>query len=331
VSRRTVLTLGPNDWARSRFVRSLLFETAQAVRVLAHPRQQVHQRAWLNVIDQDDARAHLPVLAALNPTAGWVPDFLAPPPRAGERSVDDELAELAGYPAPLIAADLRRSLDSHPTRGRRAALEPLIAAPEAALDQVLAELRWAWTALVAPFWAPVRELITADIAYRSREISRAGLGPALAELHPSVTWNDGSITIDPGHDNGVIDLAGRGLALMPSAFAWPDVIVVHELPWPPTLVYPARGIGDLWTVPVPPPAALAGVLGRTRAVLITDLAQPSTTTALAARHHLSPAAVSTHLGRLRAAGLVGRHRLGKEVQYQRTALAEALIRAGRRT
>ena len=112
---------------------------------------------------------------------------------------------------------------------------------------------------------------------------------------------------------------------MPSAFAWPDVLVIHEPPWPPTLVYPARGIGDLWTANSRPPAGLAGVLGSTRALLIADLGQPATTIALAARHHLSPAAVSTQLGRLRDAGLVTSHRLGKEVHYRRTPLAEALV------
>ena len=80
----------------------------------------------------------------------------------------------------------------------------------------------------------------------------------------------------------------------------------------------------------PPPARLAGVLGRTRALLIADLAAPSTTTALAARHRLSPASVSAQLTRLREAGLVSSHRLGKEVHYQRTPVAEALIQADAR-
>jgi DNA-binding transcriptional ArsR family regulator len=105
--------------------------------------------------------------------------------------------------------------------------------------------------------------------------------------------------------------------------------VAYEPPWPPTLVYPARGIGELWTVAPPAPARLAGVLGATRALLIADLAQPATTTSLADRHGLSPAAVSAQLGRLRDAGLVTSRRVGKEVQYQRTRAAEMLIHAAR--
>ena len=51
-------------------------------------------------------------------------------------------------------------------------LAPLIADPDAAIARIVEELRWAWTALIAPFWVPVRELINADIAFRSREITR---------------------------------------------------------------------------------------------------------------------------------------------------------------
>ena len=302
-----------------------------AVRALMYPRKQVHQRAWLDTINQNAARAQLPVLEALNPSAGWIPDFLAPPPSPTDRSVDDELAKIASYSPALVAADVQRSLDSAPTRRRRALLEPLIADPETALAQTVAELQWAWTTLIAPFWAPVRELITADIGYRSREITRSGLGPALRDLHASVTWADDAITIDPASQDVRIDVAGRGLALMPSAFAWPDVIFVHDPPWSPTIVYPARGIGDLWSAPPTPSAGLAGILGTTRALLLTDLALPSTTTALATRHQLSPATVSTQLGRLRDAGLISGQRLGKEVHYRRTPLADALIHAAPRS
>ena len=326
--RRTRLRLGPDDWARCRFVRSTLFEVAQAVRVLFHSRSQRYQQPGLDTIDQSQARARRPVLGAVNPDRGWIPDFIAPPAQLGDRSVEDELALVAGYPIDLVAADLRRSLDSHLTQRRRAVLEPLIADPEAGRAAVVSELRWAWNTLIEPSWTSVNELISTDIAYRSREIARAGLGPALGDLHASVTWNEGSITVEPAHEAIDLDLAGQGLALMPSAFCWPGVILIYDQPWTPTLVYPARGIGDLWTVPAPPPARLAGVLGRTRALLIADLAAPSTTTALAARHQLSPASVSAQLIRLRDAGLVSSHRLGKEVHYQRTSLAEALIQAG---
>ena len=325
---RMTLTLGADDWARTRFVHSQLWETAQAVRTLTHGRRHLHHRSWLDTVDARGAAERLPVLTALNPTAGWVPDFLAPPPQPGHRDIDEELAEVARYPDHLAAADLQRSLDSHPTRARRAVLEPLIDAPVVAVARIVAEMRWAWFALLAPFWSPVDELVGGDVMYRSRLIARGGLGRMLEDLHPSVAWRDGSVTVDHT-EQLTIDLAGRGLALMPSAFVWPDVIVVHDHPWPPTLVYPARGIGKLWTSPPVPAPGLVGVLGRTRALLLTDLSRPATTTVLARRHALSPAAVSTQLHRLHQAGLVSAHRSGKEVHYQRTPTADALVTARR--
>ncbi len=205
-------------------------------------------------------------------------------------------------------------------------LEPLIAAPEVALARILEELTWAWNELLAPFWSQVHELIDADIAYRSRQSSRMGLGQALMDLHPDVGWRDGTITVEHS-DDITVDLAGQGLTLMPSAYVWPRVLLALDPPWPLTLVYPARGIGELWSAPPAAPSGLAGVLGATRALLLADLAQPASTTTLAARHHLSPAAVSTQLGRLRDAGLVGSRRQGKEVLYQRLRSAEHLLQA----
>ena len=61
---------------------------------------------------------------------------------------------------------------------------------------------------------------------------------------------------------------------MPSAYAWPVVAAIVDGPWQPTLVYPARGVAELWAVPTPPPRALARLLGQTRALLLVSLEPP---------------------------------------------------------
>ena len=49
------------------------------------------------------------------------------------------------------------------------------------------------------------------------------------------------------------------------------------LPYQPMLVYPVTGAGTLWTSgPPPAPGALAALLGRTRAQILTALADPAT-------------------------------------------------------
>jgi DNA-binding transcriptional ArsR family regulator len=323
---QTLIRLGAGDWARTRFVRSPLFEATQAVRALLHSRKQLHQRNWLERVDVAAARARLPVLRALNPSFGWVPDFLTPPPGARAAGIDDEVDVVAGWPPAVVAAEMRRSLDSGPSRARQAVLRPLIAEPERALDLVVAELRWAWDSLLAPFWPAVHDLIDADIAHRAAAVTTAGLGPALDDLHPRISWTAEGVAVRI-EVAPVLDLAGSGLALMPSVFAWPDVIITHEGGWPTTLIYPARGIGELWTAPPEPSRGLMRALGATRARLLADLGRPATTTALATRHSLSPASVSAQLTRLREAGLLVGRRAGKEVHYRRTPLADALVRA----
>lgn len=71
--------------------------------------------------------------------------------------------------------------------------------------------------------------------------------------------------------------------------------------------------------------AVAAVLGRSRALLLTELESPAATTELARRAGISAAGVSQHLTALRDAGLVTAHRAGRSVLYARTSVADALI------
>ena len=118
---------------------------------------------------------------------------------------------------------------------------------------------------------------------------------------------------------------------MPSAYVWPVVAAIVDGPWQPTLVYPARGVGELWAPPSVPPRALARLLGQTRALLLVSLERPTSTTALAARLGRSTSGVSGHLLALRDAGLVATSRRGHEVRYARTRLGVALVRSSTST
>jgi len=60
-----------------------------------------------------------------------------------------------------------------------------------------------------------------------------------------------------------------GFLLMPSAYLWPYVAAITELPWLPTIVYPATGIAELWQAPPAPPETLERLMGRTRALVLT--------------------------------------------------------------
>jgi DNA-binding transcriptional ArsR family regulator len=203
------------------------------------------------------------------------------------------------------------------------AVRAMIEDPEAARDRLAGHVGDAWHRLVLPWWPRVRELIDADIEYRTRVLAEYGLGQVVAGLHERISWSGNTIVIESRADEER-ELGGDGLILMPSAFVWPMVTAVVDRPWQPTLVYPARGVGALLGGRATASAPLARLLGRTRALILTDLAEPASTAVLAARHGLAPSTVSAHLAALSDSGLTVRRRHGHEVYYRHTPLGRAL-------
>ena len=119
------------------------------------------------------------------------------------------------------------------------------------------------------------------------------------------------------------------MVFCPSAFLWPQVATRISAPWPPTLIYPARGAALLWSEePEHDTGATDRLIGSTRASILRHLAEPASTTALARRLGRSPGNISDHLGILRASGLITSSRVGREVIYARTPLGHALVAAG---
>jgi hypothetical protein len=316
--------VAPADLLRCRFATSPLFETVNAVRAFVDERQRAYLRPWWAIVRSAPPAPALVALTPVNPAGAEVPDFLSPPSGPAPR-FEDQLAEMRATPADHVAEELLQCRNTQPDRPARALIDELLADPAAARDRLAGDLAAAWRNLVLPWWPRIRELLDADIAYRSRLLAEHGLGRVVSALDERVTWAGDAINVRiPSAGECVLD--GRGLVLMPSAFVWPSVVAVIRPPWLPTLVYPARGIGELWGERAgDPPAGLARLLGRTRALLLAALAEPAATTTLATRHGLSASGVSAHLAALHAAGLVGKRRHRHEVRYRRTALGDALV------
>jgi DNA-binding transcriptional ArsR family regulator len=182
---------------------------------------------------------------------------------------------------------------------------------------VLADLlEQCWQLLIAPHWPRLRDLLQADVLYRTRRLGDYGLDRMLDDLDPRAHWTGHSILID-GPAAGRHRLGGAGLLLMPSVFVWPDLAAVIDPPARPALAYPARGIAELWQpAPTRHSPALARLLGRTRAALLESLAEPASTHTLARRHGLAPGTVSEHLTALHHARLITRRRHRHAVLYQ---------------
>jgi DNA-binding transcriptional ArsR family regulator len=320
----TTFTAQRQDLGTIRFARSPAWETMQAARLLIDPRGRSYHEPWHATARQADT-GELAPLFAVSPLRGWVPDFISPPPRVPAPTLEDQLAEIRATPAEHVARDLIRCHGTV-TGEARQIVAAMLPDPEGARDALAGLIERAWQQLVAPFWPDIEALIDADVAYRSRQLADRGLRPMLEGIDPRITWReDGVHLADKVPD--AVELRGRGLVLMPSAFSWPLVIAISAEPWQPTIAYPARGIAGLWEKPAPAPGALVRLLGTTRATLLASLERPASTTALARRHDMSASGISRHLIALKDAGLADGTRHGHEVRYALTTLGGELIRA----
>ena len=267
-----------------------------------------------------------PVLA-LTSGSGYMPDFLTPPATSPVATFEEELERVRATAPEVVRREVAAAF-----RGRRppVAVAALVAHPERSLNRIAETLEAWWRRALEPHWPRVLSLLDADLAHRARRLTEGGPAALFADLHPALAWHEDRLDVRVRFDARVA-LAGRGLAIVPSAFYWQGIGPIIDPPWQPTLIYPARGLELLWAPAATTPEALARVLGRSRARLLTALEAPRSTTELARRLGLTAGAVSQHLSALRAAGLVTATRHGREVLYLRTEPAERLLSPSRST
>lgn len=300
------------DVAYTRFAFSPIWECVASVLVLkGELGRDIHTR-WTTQATERLRGFDWHLFADVVPVR-TIPGFVCPPPTSPLPDLDAELAILRATPADQIAKEI--------------AAIPAITSPPpeaAALADVIQEY---WDRAIAPFWPRIRTLLEADVQYRARRLTTGGAAALFADLNPSVRWRDDRLQIDHPRVSANRGLRGKGLLLVPSAFAWPRVFSITVPGFQPTMRYPPRGVAELWvTRSVSPSKALAGVFGTTRAKLLAELDNPASTTDLANRTGLTPGGVNQHLTALKAAGLVSAHRVGRQVLYARTAVAEELLR-----
>jgi DNA-binding transcriptional ArsR family regulator len=317
----TELAFSADDLALTRFAISPMWEVVTSFRLLtsgsAHP---VHHN-WLNQVRPRVAAAGLDSgwLAELIPPAGYLPDFLTPPPRELTPALATELAALRATPADQVQGDLDFLDGIGPRR------QALYADPDGRLGRLSEEIEAYWEIALAPYWARIRALLDADVFHRTRQVAEHGAGHLFNDLHSTLKWDDNTLRMVRRQCALSREATGPGLLLIPSAFA-ADILTGSRPPHPPQLAYPARGTGTLWEHrPVAHADAIAAVLGRSRTILLTELEAPASTTELALRTGISAAGVSQHLTTLRDAGMVSAHRCGRSVLYARTAVAESLL------
>ena len=323
------LGVGPDDLARSRFAVSPLWELVHALRALG----EGHRRGGPAQPWVDRARerfrtlrrsADVDAVLVLQPE-GYGVDFLLPPSTSVATTVEDLLEVVRATPLDQARREIARALALGPPPAPRVLAVLEREDVTGYLADVMAQ---AWDVLLAPDWPQLRAILERDVVHRAARLARDGWAAALADIHPQVRYAGGSIEMPARAGEADVDLGGRGLLLVPSVFVWPHVAYGFDPPWPPALIYPARGVAALWRPEqTGTPDGLARLLGATRASILAALEEPATTTQLVAALHLSVGGVGDHLAALRDAGVVSRARTGRSVLYRRTSVGDALVAA----
>lgn len=231
--------------------------------------------------------------------------------------VSTELTHLARHPVAMPG----------PGRAQREAdLAKMAADPETALERLVAALAAYWQVAIEPHWPAMRALLHADLAHRLEELAEGGVRQVFRTLHPSVRLHGEWLHVVKYYD-GAMDLGEQQMVLIPCVFAWPDVLVRTADP-SPALTYAPRGVGKLWeSRPARGRSPLAGVLGATRAAILTQLDLPMATEHLAVQLDLAAPTVNVHLKALQEAGILTSRRAGRHVLYRRTELGDQLYAA----
>ena len=324
------------DLTMTRFALSPLWELIQALRLLpggSRPPDEPVLRPWLlRTRDRYRAlagRTDLGVIRALTPP-GWGADFLAPVPASVHTTIGDLLDQVRSTPADQVQREVAAALARQPRVDPR--IERILTSDRAA-GYVADVLAAAWRALLEPEWRTLRAILERDVVYRAGQLASKGWAAALTDLHADLSWRQGQIELNRwpqgDGDDDHADLEGRGLLFIPSVFIWPRLALSLDPPWPPALIYPARGVSALWEQPgrTGPGTALHRLVGSSRAAILLALEDPASTSQLAATLGQSLGGIGDHLAVLREAGLVARARSGRSVLYRRTPVGDALAAA----
>src|ERR687897_1708122 len=327
------IPLSTEDLTKVRLAPSPLWETVMSFGVLLHQGRDTVHAPWATRARRVLPGTDLSPLLAAMCLEKHCPDFLTPPPDVSAATFEEELERLRTTPAEVVHREVWMLMQTEkeqfgplPTEKERL-LEVYLKDPEGSLKRLVDALRRYHELAISPYWLRIHEHLEGDTIKRGQALAIGGVEALLSGLHPKASYSAGTLELDKPYE-ALIEPAGRGITLVPCVFAWPRVEVLVQPGYRPTLAYGPRGVAKLWTSssPAPDGTALEAALSAVRASVLKRLITvPTTTTELAHQLHLSPAAVSAHLSRLKAAELVEPHRSGKRVYYRLSYAGESLL------
>jgi hypothetical protein len=297
-----------------------MWELVQSIHQLQERRptpryHEWHRRTRERIAGHRDARSVLGPLCTLVPYEGAFPDFLTPAPSPPD--IEAGCERIACTTAGFLLDDVAAAFD-----GRTAPswIRELATGDRRTLMGVAGAVRGAYDLLLRPHWFDVRASTSADRAARLRTLSSCGVRGLLTGLPGVLGW-DGEVLEVRYPDDRTLDLAGRGLTLLPSHFCWTNPISLINPDLPPVLVYSA----DVGVSTHADRRELTALLGPNRAGCLTTLTKPHSTSALASRVGISVGSASKQAATLREAGLVVSERQGSAVVHRISPLGAALL------
>jgi DNA-binding transcriptional ArsR family regulator len=320
------LRLGVDDVARTRLAAPGPYcELSVSAQAIQQPTSSFRRLCAASGVRLPASASHL---LELVPAHGNVPDFLAP---EGANSLEEALDIVMSTPDRLI----RNDIATLPGLAASSWMLDLADGSVSARKELASSFRDYHDQVLKLLWPAIEHVLETDLRFRAWQLATKGVAVTVDGLHPGIRWRDGMVEVD-GPLDADVDLAGRGLQLMPSLWTRPGFTVRWTQP---TLVYPLGRFA--WMAPtatnshrVPlgrlasmaPTATnshrdpLAAVLGTTRARVLRALADEHTTSELARVLGISLASASTHAAVLRDAGLVTSRRQGQSVRHTLTSL-----------
>ena len=322
--REVQISLQPEDLASVRFTFSPVWECVAAFRAWMNPHTHPLLSGWKTQVTgalQNQDWTLLSNLALV--TRGIIPDFVCPPPTTPMPHLSDELETVRRAPENVIRSEIRIAYgDNVPPSLKRAMNNPIALA-----NNVADLIQKFWDKAISPYWALLRARLEGEMLFRAHTLAVGGFEDVLSGLHRDVSLSEGRLTVRTIScwDGTTRE---RGLVLVPSIFAWPDVFLTIRPPWRTAIFYPSRGIADLWDcTSYSCSEKLQQLVGPSCAKVIANLQVPRTTLEMSAALGLSPAATSEQITKLWSVGILERTRVGRRVFYHLNAKGITLLTA----
>jgi len=299
-----------------------LWEILLSLHMLQHQDGRLVFEEWRRHVRAAVAPDQMRLLLELTPARGYSPDFLTP----AEAAPDFESALELALATPRQAVRNQLALLSK-YRPASPWTRELATGDRGPMRRLGGAIRTYHDAAIAPYWKSIGTHVGADHAHRGASLARYGVDRLLSTLHPRVRWSPPVLQVLDMRDRDLY-LNGRGIELQPSAFCWQVPTKLQDPELRPILVYPiqhAPGILRPGGVEASGSDALGSLLGSTRAAALEAAVSGCTTTELARRCKISPAAASHQATVLREAGLITTRRAGASVLHEVTQLGIWLL------